>query len=140
MTTTSTAPAWLRARSDRCSNCGCHPEAQGHIAPCEPSGPLGLLLGREAMRKGMARAVAAHPDAVSIVDQAIMRRVVTRLPFSANTIRDELVDLSPDERPVIGARMNALTRIHCRKLGEEPSTDPGTHSKKVAIWVSKDAA
>lgn len=135
-----TAPAWLRARSDRCSTCGCHPEAQGHIAPCDPSGPLGLLLAREEMQAGMERTVAAHPDAVALVDTAIMRRVASKRPFSANTIRAELVALTPDERPVIGARMNSLARRHCRKLGDEPSTDVGTHGKTVAIWVSKDAA
>ena len=77
---------------------------------------------------------------VAAIDAVIAKHAKSGRRFSANTIRDELVDLSPAERPVIGARMNALTRIHCRKLGEEPSTDPATHSKKVAVWVSKDAA
>lgn len=138
--TTSTAPAWLRARSDRCSICGCHETLQGHISPCQPSGPLGLLLARKEMREGMARTVAAHPDAVSLVDAAIMRRVRARRPFSANTIRAELTSLTPDERPVIGAEMNSLARRHCVKVGEEPSTDPATHGKPVAIWLAKDAA
>jgi hypothetical protein len=134
-----TAPAWLRARSDRCSNCGCH-EVQGHIEPCTPTGPLGLLLARQGRDEGMARTVAAHPDAVSLIDAAIMRRVRARVPFSANTIRAELTDLTPQERPVIGAEMNSLARRHCNKVGEEPSTDPATHGKAVSIWLAKDAA
>jgi hypothetical protein len=135
-----TAPAWLRAMEDRCSECGCHESKQGHIAPCEPSGPLGLILGRRLAERGMARATAAHPGAVAMIDAAILRRVKAGVEFSANTIRAELTSLTPDERPVIGARMNSLARSLCQKVGEEPSTDPGTHGKTVARWRSKAAA
>ena len=88
----------------------------------------------------MQAAVQAHPDAVSLIDAAIMRRVRAGVVFSANSIRSELTSLSPSERPCIGARMNALARRHCRKVGEEPSTDPGTHGKPVTRWQSKAAA
>lgn len=138
--------SWLATDPLRCPRCYLH-RAQGHRSlmdgretGCPDSGPLGSLLGAKRRNEGMARTVAAHPKAVALVDAAIMRRVRAGVPFSANTIRDELTSLLPEERPVIGAEMNSLARRFCRKVGEEPSSDPGTHGKPVALWVRKDAA
>ena len=145
--TGTTLPRFLRQYPNRCPRCWLDTVEQGHRANidgvatgCTPTGPLGLLLARQGRDEGMARTVAAHPDAVSLIDAAIMRRVRARVPFSANTIRAELTDLTPQERPVIGAEMNSLARRHCNKVGEEPSTDPATHGKAVSIWLAKDAA
>lgn len=135
---------WLATVANRCPRCYFDVTEQGHRATltdgtltgCTPSGPLGLMLAREQRDEGMQRTVAAHPAAVDVIDAAIMRRVRAGRPFSANTIRAELTSLRADERPVIGARMNSLARKHCVKVGDEPSTDVGTHGKTVAIWRS----
>jgi len=137
--------AWARAHG-RCTMCGFHP-TQGHRSAidgsptgCNDSGPLGVMLARQRRDTGMSMAEKAHPNAVALIDAAIMRRVRSGRPFSANTIREELHALSPNERPCIGARMNSLARKHCRKVGDEVSTDPGTHGKTVGVWVAKGAA
>lgn len=138
---------WLATEPGRCPQCLLSTQHQGHRAEfrdgtltgCTPSGPLGLLLAREARDHGMAATVDAHPDAVSLIDAAIMRRVRSGRPFSANHIRAELVSLKASERPVIGARMNALARRHCVKVGEEPSTEPSTHGKMLSRWLAKSA-
>jgi hypothetical protein len=139
--------SWLSTFPGRCPTCLLDIDSQGHRAQidgvltgCTPSGPLGLLLARQARDSGMAVTTAAHPDAVALIDAAIMRRVKSGRPFTANLIRAELSSLSAAERPAIGARMNALCRRFCVKVGEEPSTDPGTHGKVVARWLAIDAS
>lgn len=140
--------SWLAAEPGRCPRCYLSPTHQGHRREfqdgsptgCKASGPLGLMLARNLRDEGMAQTVDAHPNAVALIDAAIMRRVSAGRPFSANHIRAELVSLKPSERPAIGARMNALARRHCVKVGEEPSTDAATHGKTVARWLSKAAA
>lgn len=137
-------PLWWNLPG-RCRACGLHIDAQGHRLTdsegnptgCTPTGPLGLQLARAARDTGMARTVEANPAAVAKVDAAIMRRVRECRPFSANTIRAELADLAPFERPVIGARMRTLGRRFCEAIGEVPSSDPATHGKKVTVWRGK---
>jgi hypothetical protein len=138
---------WLRGYEGRCPRCLLDESRQGHRSHiagvptgCDNSGPLGVILGRQLADVGMARTTAAHPDAVAVIDAAIMRRVRAGVEFSANSIRAELTSLTPDERPVIGARMNSLARSLCRKVRDEPSTDPGTHGKTVAVWKARVAA
>lgn|GEM_PF-4397744 len=128
MTTTPELLAFLRTYPGRCPDCGAHIRTQGRNGGC-------LSTGQRLAAQGMARTTSAHPSAVEIIDAAIARRIAGGKPFSANDLRGELTHLTPEERPVIGARINAH-RNKMRALGEEKSTDPGTHGKKVTIWLA----
>ena len=129
-----TAPAWLRARSDRCSNCGCH-EVQGHIEPCTPTGPLGLLLARQGRDEGMSRTVAAHPDDAQKVDAVLARFIASGRPFSANDTRRELTGVKGS---VVGSRFSAASKARrIKRTGRRfPSTDPGTHLHHIDEWIA----
>lgn len=129
----------------RCTNCGFEPTSMGHrsiangiATGCTDSGPW-LRLGLHLRDEAMAATVQAHPDAADLIRSTIKRHASTGRPFSANTIRAELTSLAPSERPAIGAVMNSCRGL-LRKVGEEPSTDPATHGKRVSLWVGRAAA
>lgn len=135
----TTLPKWqadLAALPDRCSSCGCHPKAQGHLAPCPPSGPLHdrlLIEGRGLAQSGMAATVSAHPDDASLVDRVLAARIKRGGRFSLNDLRPQLRAVR--SRSVIGARVNAAARRgEIRRVDYTPSTDPGTHGHPVAVW------
>jgi hypothetical protein len=111
---------WLTEQANRCPQCGFHAKSQG--CACE---------GKRLAAEGMARATAAHPDERAAVDAAIAEAARSGQPFSANSIRH----LHNVAGPVVGAAFQAAAKAGLiRKLGYEPSTDPGTHGHPVATW------
>ncbi len=129
------APVWLKARADRCSHCGAHPQLQGHLPPCQPSGPLAEQLAREGRDLGMARTVAAHPDDAARVDAVLARFIASGRPFSANDTRAELEGVKGS---VVGSRFSAASKARrIKRTGNRfPSTDPGTHLHHIDEWIA----
>lgn len=71
---------------------------------------------------------------VAVVDQAISRFAASGARFSANDVRPLLPALRSNN--LVGARFNAARmRRQIVKVGEVISTDPGTHGKKVALYI-----
>lgn len=67
------------------------------------------------------------------VDDAIRELVRRGEPFSANTLREQLPPGIPG--PLIGARFMAAHRAGLiRRVGDVPSTDPGTHGHRIGLW------
>jgi hypothetical protein len=68
-----------------------------------------------------------------LIDQAIRTLAETGRPFSANSLRPLLPDVPG---ALMGARfMAAARRGQIRKVGTEPSTDPGTHGHDIKVWI-----
>lgn len=85
-----------------------------------------------AKAEGMARATAARPADAVRVEAAIRRLAATGHPFSANDART----IHGVKGGVVGATFNALKAAGViRVVGDETSTDKGTHGKSVALWV-----
>lgn len=125
--------AWLADFPGRCPDCLLHIEAQGHRSPCEPSGPLGVLLGRKLADRGMSRTVAAHPDDAAIVDAALEVAVASGRQFSANDFRHLVTKVS--EPHVIGARYRTLINSkRVKRVGDTPSSSPGTHAHRIGVY------
>jgi hypothetical protein len=144
------APARLYACGNRCDEhspwaLAGRPNPATQVDPTRTAQALRTAI---ALRdQGIAQVTAAAPahdrDAI---DRAI-RLVARQLPqFSANDVRPHLPEgVNPN---LIGARFIALAKSkEIRKVDEVPSTDPGTHGKKVGLWEatarltsSKDAA
>lgn len=140
-TATRTLP-WLATFPGRCPRCLLDTEHQGHRAEidgvetgCTPSGPLGLLLAREARDAGMARTVAAHPDDAARVDAVLARFIATGRPFSANDTRPYLAGVKGS---VVGSCWRAASQARriVRTGRRFPSTDPGTHAHHIDEWVA----
>ena len=112
--------AWLKSRSDRCPGCGFHVKSQG----C-------ACAGLAAKAKGQDIAANAHPDERSRVEAAIRQLAATGMPFSANDARA----IHGVKGGVVGAAFTALRKEGVIKpIGDETSTDPGTHGHRVYRW------
>lgn len=101
----------------------------------DPTRTIDGLRAAMALRdRGIAQVTAAAPASDrDAIDHAI-RTVAQQLRvFSANDVRPRLPHgVNPN---LIGARFIALAKSkEIRKVDEVPSTDPGTHGKKVAVW------
>lgn len=95
-----------------------------------------LMAAFAARDAGMSRAVASQSDQGARVAAAIRQLAATHQPFSANSARD----IHGVRGPVVGATFNALrTEGLIRPVGEETSTDKGTHGKRVTTWISTAA-
>lgn len=72
--------------------------------------------------------------AKSVVDQAILSLAAIR-PTSANDFRDKLPEIG--DRSLIGARFRSLLmQKRLVRVGEVVSTDPGTHAKRIGLYVA----
>lgn len=72
--------------------------------------------------------------AKNVVDQAILSLAAIR-PTSANDFRDRLPEIG--DRSLIGARFRSLLRRkRLVRVGEVVSTDPGTHGKRIGLYVA----
>lgn len=112
---------WLKSQHGRCSGCGHHLTKQ--VCACA------ALAAKAA---GMAVAIAAAPDDAARVETAIRQLAVKGEPFSANDARD----IHGVRGGVVGATFNALRAAKViRPIGDETSTDKGTHGKSVTLWI-----
>lgn len=117
---------WARSRADRCSGCGFHPETQG----C-------ACAGQKLKIRGQAIATAAHPTDRAKVEAAIKQLAATGRPFSANDARA----IHGVKGGVVGATFTALRQAGViRSVGDETSTDAGTHGHRIYQWIGARAA
>lgn len=76
----------------------------------------------------------ADEIAKATVDQAILSLAAVR-PTSANDLRHLLPEIG--DRSLIGARFRSLLmRKRIVRVGEVVSTDPGTHAKRIGLYVT----
>jgi hypothetical protein len=76
----------------------------------------------------------ADEIAKQTVDQAILSLAALR-PTSANDFRDKLPEIG--DRSLIGARFRSLLmQKRLVRVGEVVSTDPGTHAKRIGLYVT----
>jgi hypothetical protein len=129
-----TAPAWLRALSDRCSVCGCHPVAQGHIAPCAPSGPLGLKLAEEAKAQAFSRLDASdRTDESALLRRSIIALGHRKSEFSPDDLPAEVREsTNPNRRGRVFSEL--LEKGVIREVGRRKSANPRAHGKQVGIY------
>lgn len=94
-----------------------------------------LTPAREARDEGLARVEQAGDDwDRRRIDQAITHLASQGRPFSANDARPLVEGV---RSALIGARfLAAAKRGQIVKLGYVTSTDPGTHSHPIAMWVA----
>lgn len=120
--TTDALTLSLAAHPDRCRH-GYHLTTQ-HPALCPCPGLADAA-------DGMALALGNTSDARRVED-AIRQLAAAGKPFSANDARL----IHGVRGGVVGATFNALRAEKViRPVGEETSTDRGTHGKRVALWV-----
>lgn len=122
---------YLKSRSDRCPDCGVHPDAQAalHVGGCLPS-------AERARDEAMVRVLAARPDDRSKVEAAIRRLAATGRPFSANDARE----LHGVKGGVVGSTFNALRQAGViSPAGDEKSTDKATHGHRIFKWIGAAA-
>lgn len=81
---------------------------------------------------------AADEQDKAVVRQALRHFIASGEPFSANDVRA----LLPDVRRTLlgGAFLAASGAKAIVKVGYVPSSDPGTHGHRVALWQRTDAA
>lgn len=125
MTATPGLDAYLASRSDRCPGCGFHAATQG----CACAGNTLKFAAQEAT-------LAAHPDERTKVEAAIRKLAATGRPFSANDARK----LHGLKGGVVGATFTSLRkRGVIRAVGDETSTDAGTHGHRLYLWIGAAA-
>lgn len=102
----------------------------------QPS-PLARIHAAIAERDaGMARATSAHPDEASRVAAAIRQLAAQGRPFSANDARE----IHGVKGGVVGATFTALRKEGVIKpVGDEISTDKGTHGHRIYRWIGAAA-
>lgn len=129
-----TAPAWLRALPDRCSVCGCHETEQGHIAPCEPSGPLGSLLGDRAKSEAFQRLdLADYRDENKLLRSSIIALGKSKLEFTPDDLPPAIREATNPNRR--GRMFSALLDEGViREVGRIKSANPRAHGKTVGIY------
>lgn len=109
----------LAAGTWRCDDC-----AEGR----KPS-PLAAAIA--ARDEALSRTSAAHPDEAARVAAAIRKLAATGRPFSANDARH----LHGVKGGVVGATFTALRKEGVIKpVGDEVSTDVGTHGHRIYLW------
>lgn len=102
----------------------------------QPEHSAAISRAMEARDRGMSVAVAAHPDEASRVAAAIRTLAATGRPFSANDARH----LHGVKGGVVGATFTALHLSgEIEPVGEETSTDKGTHGKRINRWIGAAA-
>lgn len=117
---------YLSQLPGRCPN-GYNHERQPGLCACP-----GFIAAAEAM----SATLAAHPDESARVEQVVRQLAATGKPFSANDARD----LHGVRGGVVGATFGRLRSAGViRPVGEESSTDAGTHGKRVALWTGAAA-
>lgn len=80
---------------------------------------------------GQAAASDAHPTDRLVVEAAIRKLAATGRPFSANDARE----LHGIKGGVVGAAFGALHKARViRPVGDETSTDRGTHGHRIFLW------
>lgn len=104
---------------------------------CESNKPAHPLAAALAARDaGMARATSAHPDEASRVAAAIRQLAAQGRPFSANDARA----IHGVRGGVVGATFTALRKEGVIKpVGDEVSTDKGTHGHRIYRWIGAAA-
>ncbi len=111
---------YLRSLPGRCQGCGFH-ESQGCACP-----------GNRLKFAAQHATSTAHPSDRAAVDAAIRQLAATGRPFSANDARK----LHGKKGGVVGAAFTAANKAGLiRSVGDETSTDPGTHGHRVYQWV-----
>lgn len=116
---------WINAQPGRCSGCGFHVTKQ----ECACAGLAAAVTAMTATRN-------ANPSAASAVEAAVRKLAATGQPFSANTARS----LHGVRGGVVGSVFNALRQEGViRAVGNETSTDRGTHGKSVGLWIGAAA-
>lgn len=129
----STSPCANRAHSPRvtatgvwsCPDCAAGVEAS----------PLQAAFA--ARDTAMAATTIARPDDAAKVAAAIRRLAATGRPFSANDARQ----IHGVKGGVVGATFNALKAEGLiRPVGDEVSTDKGTHGHRIFRWIGTQAA
>ena len=120
-------------------------QCQGRLWPCDTLS--GLTTCVECARRSIATAIrlrdrgqaiatAAHPTERAAVESAIRKLAATGKPFSANDARR----LHGVKGGVVGAAFTALRKEGViRAVGDETSTDPGTHGHRVYLWQGSAA-
>lgn len=120
---------FLTTMPGRCPECAWHIEKQGHARGCSNRNE-----GQRRGAAGMARASAAHPGDVELVDAAIAKACAIGQPFSANDFRHLVPDL--EEPNVIGSQIRSwLSSRRIKRVGDEPSSLPGTHAHRIGLYV-----
>lgn len=108
-------------------------DVEGNIVgrcPCRMSGP-------SPKDTAMRQAVAAHPGAFEAALRIVADAADTREFVSANEVRPEM-DAAGVDTPVIGAAFARAVKLGWIELARLlPSTDPGTHGKRVGLYASK---
>lgn len=93
-----------------------------------------LAAGLAAKAVGQARATDAHPDDRARVDAAIRTLAATGRPFSANDARA----IHGVKGGVVGAAFGAARRSGLIvPVGDETSSDPGTHAHRIFRWTGQ---
>jgi hypothetical protein len=91
----------------------------------------GVAEGRR-LRDGALACVSAGEWDSAVIDQAIRFFAASGRRFSANEVRPLLPEV---RRAAIGVRFMAASRRGViRRVGSTPSTDPGTHAHRIAVW------
>jgi hypothetical protein len=133
--------SFLTELPGRCPDCLLHTTTQGHRSHltdgtptgCDNTGPLGLILGRKLAKRGMARAEAAHPADVEIVDKAIAAACARGQRFSANDFRHLVPKVERAARHWRAVSRRSSTR-QIRRVGDTPSSSPGTHAHRIGVY------
>lgn len=126
-----TLDTYLRTQTDRCPDCGVHIETQAalHVGGCLPS-------AERARATGQAIATSAHADDAARVEAAIRQLAATGRPFSANDARE----VHGVKGGVVGATFTRLNKAEViRSVGDETSTDKGTHGHRIFKWIGTAA-
>lgn len=119
MTTATGLDAYLATRPDRC--------AHGYAVALQGCVQCGAAL----KHAGQSRATDAHPADRAAVDAAIRQLAATGKPFSANQARQ----IHGVKGGVVGAAFTAAHKAGLiRPVGDETSTDAGTHGHRIFRW------
>lgn len=123
----STLDAYLKARPDRCDECG-YAAVQG----CRCSGQARKERALSLVNNG------APADVKAAIDTAILRLARLGVPFSVNDCRDDFPDVNGS---VIGGRFNALGKagLIVKTGNRVPSTLPNTHGHELHEWTGAAA-
>lgn len=100
---------------------------------CERKAIARGIAGRD---RGQAIASAAHPDDRAKVETAIRQLAAAGRPFSANEARL----IHGVKGGVVGAAFTAMNKAGViRPVGDETSTDAGTHGHRIYRWIGAAA-
>lgn len=113
---------WLARQHDRCRHGFDLRTQHPDLCACK---------GERLRDVGQAIATAAHPDDRAKVEAAIRRLAATGRPFSANDARQ----IHGIKGGVVGAAFTALHKAGViQPVGDERSTEAGTHGHRIFKW------